>query len=1281
MEQADRIGGGPPRLANGDEVRQHELEQIAVRRREAFGCPAAAGSQSPEQNLVGLALSGGGIRSGAFSLGMLQALHRRGVLPFIDYLSTVSGGGYAGAFLSSVALKRTRTQRRGTGNGAAPGAGAADAADGLFPIASARPPRASERMLRFIHGGNYLAHWWKFFNRYLIGLVLILAVVVSGLLAIASLTAWLFRSLDHVEMRDWLAALGFRDDLTLTFFPTFVLFWLWLGCWTLSYLKFAGRAVGTVARLLFYALVFVTLTAVAVLLVTGNISTEGLRFAWGRKPDEKAVDSITSTIGLALLAGIGVALLPYLSPKRLFHSGTNPRNAVEKYGFWIASRALVFGVPFLVIAFFAREDISHWNALRDDRLALTDVAGYTQVWPPLFRQIYAEGSRSDAKPSTPGEYLWRGTDGDGVSLRKWFRALAALEPQLHESELGIGELAEPGNPARAERSLTDADHDLTFRARWANLLAMPAEALFHPRGIEDNPLWAIVKHRRQQRWLKREIMSIVNCRLLDPTFYKLFDPARLQALYPDRPAEFWNGLSQLRAEAEQLLATQSLERDPGNGGCSACLASVQLPSRLATIHHRPENEHPQFPLDGSAAAGAAGPSQSEARRRILAEEQRQRAVLSINRRLLAALYGDSLQPKTRVTSYVTLGKDQETRLTWFWWSLGIFLLASLLVDLNATSLHGFYAGQINDTWTEEAPGLGRDIPLAQLETVEVGRPYHLITGSLHLVGPRQRGPGQETNLGQFLFSRLYCGSGRLGGYARTEEWMGGTYRLSDAVAVSGGAVSPTQILNPLVAVLLVLANVRLGQWVANPAYSCRSVWGRLLWRSWPVTPSRILVRLAQAAERRPYVFVADGGHRENLGIEPLLKRRCRLIMASDAGMDKEYRFADLMRLMRWARIMHGIEFVTADAREKLIALEDLIPSDPDRRSRSHYAIVKIKYPDDGRPGPADHTGYLVYVKSSLRGDEPLDLLRYRDRNPDFPHDSTADQFFDPERFESYRQLGEKIGLSLCERLPAEFPQPGLATDVDEFISQFIGTIDAHGIAPFVIDTESPDVRAFIATSETHTIPPVEEQAVGIAGNGQSPTVDGAYERSLALLRNPAAASEDREWAAVEIGRLGRATPEAIDALLSAAIGNDHFVSKSAAHALSLLGLDAVALLHERGLSDPEPLVKAAAAGAIEEIFQGQNALARRCPERALERAVDSVLIDGLTALLGAEHPTRLRTAAAYALAEYAPWIAPAAAPELMARIRRSVKDLKTGKRSRALRIAAEQVERRLATLN
>ena len=54
----------------------------------------------PYNDAMGLALSGGGIRSATFNLGLLQALERCNILKSVDYLSTVSGGGYIGSSLT-----------------------------------------------------------------------------------------------------------------------------------------------------------------------------------------------------------------------------------------------------------------------------------------------------------------------------------------------------------------------------------------------------------------------------------------------------------------------------------------------------------------------------------------------------------------------------------------------------------------------------------------------------------------------------------------------------------------------------------------------------------------------------------------------------------------------------------------------------------------------------------------------------------------------------------------------------------------------------------------------------------------------------------------------------------------------------------------------------------------------------------------------------------------------------------------------------------------------------
>lgn len=64
--------------------------------------PPERGKPSTKYEYLGLAFSGGGIRSAAFNLGVTQALEKRGLLRYVDYLSTVSGGGYIGSCLSSV---------------------------------------------------------------------------------------------------------------------------------------------------------------------------------------------------------------------------------------------------------------------------------------------------------------------------------------------------------------------------------------------------------------------------------------------------------------------------------------------------------------------------------------------------------------------------------------------------------------------------------------------------------------------------------------------------------------------------------------------------------------------------------------------------------------------------------------------------------------------------------------------------------------------------------------------------------------------------------------------------------------------------------------------------------------------------------------------------------------------------------------------------------------------------------------------------------------------------
>ena len=95
------------------EVLAEELKLIRLRREHVKvdspdTCPPNDHPDLPSvrkkalgMDLVGLSFSGGGIRSATFSLGVLQGLARYDLLNRFDYLSTVSGGGYIGCWLTA----------------------------------------------------------------------------------------------------------------------------------------------------------------------------------------------------------------------------------------------------------------------------------------------------------------------------------------------------------------------------------------------------------------------------------------------------------------------------------------------------------------------------------------------------------------------------------------------------------------------------------------------------------------------------------------------------------------------------------------------------------------------------------------------------------------------------------------------------------------------------------------------------------------------------------------------------------------------------------------------------------------------------------------------------------------------------------------------------------------------------------------------------------------------------------------------------------------------------
>jgi hypothetical protein len=125
----------------------------------------------------------------------------------------------------------------------------------------------------------------------------------------------------------------------------------------------------------------------------------------------------------------------------------------------------------------------------------------------------------------------------------------------------------------------------------------------------------------------------------------------------------------------------------------------------------------------------------------------------------------------------------------------------------------------------------------------------------------------------------------------------------------------------------------------------------------------------------------------------MVMRRCRWILVSDAGADPRYTFADLANAVRLIRVDLGVPIVF----NKGIAIGG-------NGQGPHFAVGRIQYSAiDGTL--ADDDGVLIYMKATLSGDEPIDVKNYARQCQDFPHESTADQWFTEAQFESYRMLG------------------------------------------------------------------------------------------------------------------------------------------------------------------------------------------------------------------------------------------------------------------------------------
>ncbi len=330
-------------------------------------------------------------------------------------------------------------------------------------------------------------------------------------------------------------------------------------------------------------------------------------------------------------------------------------------------------------------------------------------------------------------------------------------------------------------------------------------------------------------------------------------------------------------------------------------------------------------------------------------------------------------------------------------ALALTGVAVFILNINLTGPHRFYRDRLAAAFVKKSDDDEDSVALEDVNPTGLA-PYHLVNTTVNLPSSHNSAL-RDRKADFFLFSKQWCGSPVVG-FHRTSAWKMNVAKpdLATAMAVSGAAASSHMGLGsmPTLVALLTFLNVRLGFWIRRPGYN-----------RFPQVPGfTCLMREMTGigmSEERAWLNLSDGGHIENMGAYELLRRRCKYIICVDGEADPAFTFGGFMTLKRHAQLDFGVRIEPH--------LDVIRPDAESTHSQAHATLCRIHYPKaaDGRPAA---TGLFLYLKLSVTGNESELIRRYRTICPDFPHQSTLDQFFGEEQFEAYRELGVHVAEGL-----------------------------------------------------------------------------------------------------------------------------------------------------------------------------------------------------------------------------------------------------------------------------
>lgn len=929
---------------------------------------------------AGLCLSGGGIRSATFGLGVLQSLARLGLLDKFDYLSTVSGGGYIGSWLTAWIHRHSHGL-----NGVVDDLNNASRTD----TGEASPPvRWLRNYSNYLspHLGLFSADSWTLLGIYLRNLhlnwMVLLPLLMMPLLAPRWIIVWSQLNTDQSRLSGWAI-------------PTLLVVGLGLAVVALIYLHLCRPALrehrqDSWWRPLETQAWFLRVCLAPLILSVGCLTTA---WAWFRNGGG-TLDHFTlyqAVIGGALVHTVSwlfsaVALRRFNTVTRWLVGETFAVAATGALGGFFLHGALAtlpdkdivasfpewfacFALPAVLAIFLFTATIFIGLASRFTEEQDREWWGRTGSWVLIVM------------------FMWIGLSSIvifGPGLIHW------MTPQVAASVGGLSGLltlilgfsSRTTAQQQEERSTVTACTDLVVRAAaplfmvcvliglalgtsWQlDLFAHQYNkhvndlANHYPtgQGIWPDP-WGHDQalHNTPQWLLFRFTLTVLLLGLLMSVFINI-NRFSLHAMYRNRLIRAYLGASRVQTDRE-------LTFNPFTGFDNLdnpAMSDVRFDDvRIARWFHANETRQPTMKaLADYLQLTNPPPAQQETLRAQLPEDLRQAPV---RKRV-----SDAAQE-------LRLGPAGVTRLT-----------ALQLPDTAAgVAAIAWFAQLFVNKLYNQTPG-----------------PLHVINIALNLV----KGDNlawQQRKAQSFTISPLHSGSWNLG-YRPSAEYganrfLGQPLSLGTALAISGAAASPNMGYHSSGAVtfLLALFNIRLGWWLGNPGSA-----GADTYRQASPTLS-IRPLLAEAFgltdSCHPYVYLSDGGHFENLGLYEMVLRRCHCILVVDAGCDPHLTFEDLGNAIRKIRIDLGIDIE--------LNLDQIKRAGDAATSNRHHAIGAIRYDKVDANATA---GTVIYLKPSLTGNEPSDVQDYTARHPAFPHEPTSDQFFDEAQFESYRRLGEHV---------------------------------------------------------------------------------------------------------------------------------------------------------------------------------------------------------------------------------------------------------------------------------